>query len=112
METVAETKESMTGLTGLMHDMLEELTATHGDVRSVRTTVTTLAQSEAAHEAAIESLRKRLERVERKGSNEDLAGKLRELLIKEVYQDMHGGLVLVPVLLELTEMEEKYETTL
>jgi hypothetical protein len=107
METVAETKESMTGLTGLMHDMLEELTATHDDVRSVRTTVTTLAQSDAAHEAAIKSVRKRLERVERKGSNEDLAGKLRELLINEVYQDMHGGLMLVPVLPELTEMEEK-----
>jgi predicted nucleic acid-binding Zn-ribbon protein len=66
METVAETKEGMTGLTGLMQDMLEELTATHDDVRSVRTTVTTLSHSDAVHEAAIESLRKRLERVERK----------------------------------------------
>jgi predicted nucleic acid-binding Zn-ribbon protein len=66
VETVAETKEGMTGLTGLMQDMLEELTATHDDVRSVRTTVTTLAQSDAAHETAIESLRKRLGRVERK----------------------------------------------
>jgi predicted nucleic acid-binding Zn-ribbon protein len=66
METVAETKEGMTELTGLMQDMLEELTATHDDVRSVRTTVTTLTRSDAAHEAAIESLRKRLERVERK----------------------------------------------
>ena len=66
METVAETKEGMTGLTGLMQDMLEELTATHEDVRYVHTTVTTLAQSDAAHEAAIESLRNRVERVERK----------------------------------------------
>jgi hypothetical protein len=66
METVAETKESVTELTGLMKDMLEELTATHEDVRYVRTTVTTLARSDVAHEAAIESLRKRLERVERK----------------------------------------------
>ena len=66
METMAETKEGMTGLTGLMQDMLEELTATYDDVSYVRTTVTTLAQSDAAHEAAIESLRKRLERVERK----------------------------------------------
>ena len=66
METVAETKESVTSLTGFMKDMLEEVTATHEDVRYVRTTVTTLAQSDAAHEAAIESLRKRLERVERK----------------------------------------------
>jgi prefoldin subunit 5 len=66
METVAETKEGMTELTGLMQDMLEELTATHEDVRYVRTTVTTLAQSDATYEAAIESLTKRVERVERK----------------------------------------------
>jgi|SRR5919108_1868044 septation ring formation regulator EzrA len=66
METVAETKGGMTALTGLMQDMLDELTATHDDGRSVRTTVNMLARSDAAHEAALESLRKRLERVERK----------------------------------------------
>ena len=66
LETIAETKECVTEFTGLMKDMLQELTATHEDVRYVRTTVTTLAQSDAAHEAAIESLRKRVERVERK----------------------------------------------
>jgi uncharacterized protein (UPF0335 family) len=66
MEAVAETKEGVTSLTGLMKDMLEEVTATHEDVRAVRTTVTMLARDDAAHEAAIESLRKRLERVERK----------------------------------------------
>jgi ABC-type transporter Mla subunit MlaD len=66
MEAVAETKERVTDLTGLMKEMLEDLTATHEDVRYVRTTVTTLARSDAAHEAAIESLRKRVERVERK----------------------------------------------
>jgi hypothetical protein len=66
METVAETKESVTALTGLMTEMMQEVTATHDDVRYVRTTVTTLAQSDAAHEAAIESLRKRLQQVERK----------------------------------------------
>jgi chaperonin cofactor prefoldin len=49
-----------------MKEMIEELTATHEDVRYVRNTVTMLAQSDAAHEAAIASLRKRLERVERK----------------------------------------------
>jgi predicted nucleic acid-binding Zn-ribbon protein len=65
-ETVAETKESVTSLTGLMKDTLEEVTATYEDVRYVRTTMTMLARSDAAHEAAIESLRKRLERVERK----------------------------------------------
>jgi methyl-accepting chemotaxis protein len=46
MEAMAETKEGMTELTGLMQDMLEELTATHEDVRYVRITVTTLAQSD------------------------------------------------------------------
>jgi hypothetical protein len=66
METVAETKEHVTDLTGLMKDMLHELSATHEDVRYVRTTVTMLAQSDVAHEAAVESLRKRLDRVERK----------------------------------------------
>ena len=65
METVAETKEGVTALAGLMTEMLEGLTAMHEDVRYVRTTVTTLAQRDAAHEAAIESLRKRVERVER-----------------------------------------------
>jgi aspartate aminotransferase-like enzyme len=49
-----------------MKEIMKELTATHEDVRYVRNTVTTLAQSDAAHEAAIESLRKRVERVERK----------------------------------------------
>ena len=66
METVAEVKESMTVVKETMHEMLRELTATHEDVRYVRTSVTMLARSDAAHEAAIESLRKRLERVERK----------------------------------------------
>jgi hypothetical protein len=66
MEAVAKTKEGMTALTGLMTEMLEELTAAHEDVRYVRTIVTMQAHSDAAHEAAIESLRKRLERVERK----------------------------------------------
>ena len=65
METVAETKERVTELTGLMKDMLQEATATHEDGRDVRTSVTMLARTDAAHKAAIESLRKRLERVER-----------------------------------------------
>jgi hypothetical protein len=47
---------------GIMKDMAEELTATHEDVRYVRTTMTMLARSDAA----IESLRKRVKRVERK----------------------------------------------
>jgi archaellum component FlaC len=66
IETVAELKESMTGMKDTTQEMMEELHATHEDVRYVRTTVTMLARSDAAHEAAIESLRKRVERVERK----------------------------------------------
>jgi hypothetical protein len=66
METVAETKEGVTELTGLMKEMMEELTATHEDVRYVRNTVTMLVTSDAAHEAALESLRTRVERVEKK----------------------------------------------
>jgi hypothetical protein len=42
METVADTKEGVTELTGLMTEMMEALTATHEDVRSIRSTVTTL----------------------------------------------------------------------
>jgi chaperonin cofactor prefoldin len=66
MEAVAETKKGVTELTGLMKDMLEELTATHENVRAVRKTANMLVKSDAVHEAAIESLRKRLDRVERK----------------------------------------------
>jgi chaperonin cofactor prefoldin len=66
METVAETKEGVTEITGLVTDMMQELTATHEDVRYVRTMGTMLVRNDAAHEAAIESLRTRVERVERK----------------------------------------------
>ena len=66
METVAAVKESMTVVKETMNEMSGELTAIHEDVRYVRTSVTMLARSDAAHEAAIEALRKRLERVERK----------------------------------------------
>jgi len=65
METVAETKEGVTELTGLMKDMMQELTATHEDVRSVRTTVTMLVTSDAAHEAAINTLTARVTRLEK-----------------------------------------------
>ena len=66
METVAETKEGVTALTGLVTDMMQELTATHEDVRYVRNTVTMLVTSDATHEATMVSLKKRVERVEKK----------------------------------------------
>jgi len=49
-----------------MKEMMEELTATHEDVRYVRNIVTMLVRSDVAHEAAIASLRTRVERIERK----------------------------------------------
>jgi hypothetical protein len=64
--TKGDLQAAVSELRGIMTDMMQELTATHEDVRSVRTTVTMLVRSDAAHEAAIESLRTRVERVERK----------------------------------------------
>jgi predicted nucleic acid-binding Zn-ribbon protein len=64
--TKGDIQAAVSELRSMMTDMMQELTATHDDVRSVRTTVTMLVTSDAAHEGAIESLRKRLERVERK----------------------------------------------
>jgi hypothetical protein len=66
METAAETKEGVTQLKGLMQEMMEELTATHEDVRYLRNAVNRLVQSEAAQDAAIVSLRERIARVEQK----------------------------------------------
>jgi hypothetical protein len=59
-------KEDIKRVEQIQKDMLEELNATHEDVRYVRNTMNMLVTSDAAHEAAIESLRKRVERVERK----------------------------------------------
>jgi uncharacterized protein YoxC len=50
----------------IQQDMLDEVNATHEDVRYLRTTVTMLAHTDAAHEAAIESLKTRMGRVEKK----------------------------------------------
>jgi hypothetical protein len=58
--------EIIDAVKGTMKDMMEEPTATHEDVRYVRNTVTMLVRSDAAHEAAIDSLRARVERVEQK----------------------------------------------
>jgi hypothetical protein len=46
-------------------DMLEELTATHGDVRYIRNTVTMLVTSDAAQDAAIKTLTTRVARLEK-----------------------------------------------
>ena len=64
--TKGDLQAAVSELRGMMTDMMQELTATHEDVRYVRNTVTMLVRSDAAHEAAIASLKKRVERVERK----------------------------------------------
>ncbi len=50
----------------LQRDMLEELQATHEDVRHIHTTVTMLVHSEAAYEAALTGLKDRVYRLEQK----------------------------------------------
>lgn len=65
-DAVAETKESVTEAKGIMQDMLEELNATHADVRYIRSTVDALVRSDIAHDAAIEDLAPRVHRLEQK----------------------------------------------
>ena len=53
-------------LTGIMKDMAEELTATHEDVRYIRTTVNLLVRNDVAQDAAIKTLSARIARLEKK----------------------------------------------
>ena len=53
-------------LTGIMKDMAEELTATHEDVRYIRTTVNLLVRNDVAQDAAINTLSARVARLEKK----------------------------------------------
>jgi regulator of replication initiation timing len=59
-------REEMSGMQGAMQDMLEELTATHADVRHIRSTVDMLVKSDAAQDAAITDLTARVTRLEKK----------------------------------------------
>jgi hypothetical protein len=52
-------------LTGIMKDMAEELTATHEDVRYIRTTVNLLVRNDVAQDAAIKTLSARVARLEK-----------------------------------------------
>jgi hypothetical protein len=65
METVAETKEGMTELTGLIKDMAEELNTTHKGVRYLRRSVDMLVRNDAAQDAAIKTLSARVTRLEK-----------------------------------------------
>jgi hypothetical protein len=49
-----------------MKDMAEELTATHEDVRYIRTTVNLLVRNDATQDAAIKTLSARVTRLEKK----------------------------------------------
>lgn len=60
------TKKDVEEVRSLQHDMLEELNATHADVRHIRNTVSMLVHSDAAHEAAIAELKSRVSHVEQK----------------------------------------------
>lgn len=65
-EDLSDVKTDVKRIEQIQKDMLEELVATHEDVRYVRNTTSMLVKSDAAQEAAIESLRKRMERVGKK----------------------------------------------
>ncbi|MBI3442997.1 MAG: hypothetical protein HY007_04470 [Candidatus Sungbacteria bacterium] len=56
MEAVAETKESVTEMKGIMQDMLEEMNAMHDDTRSIRSRVDALVRNDIAQDVAIENL--------------------------------------------------------
>jgi hypothetical protein len=91
METAAETKESVTKLTGLVTDMMQELTAMHEDVRYVRNTVPMLVRSDGAHEAAIESLRKRVKLAGPSGGPQAYSGPCMVWQISRSFgEDTHG----------------------
>jgi predicted DNA-binding helix-hairpin-helix protein len=65
-EDVKEVRAEMSSLRSTMSDMAEELTATHGDVRYIRSTVTMLVRNDAAQDAAINTLTARVARLEKK----------------------------------------------
>jgi hypothetical protein len=51
---------------GVLKDMVQELTATHEDGRSIRTTVNLLVRNDVAQDAAIKTLSARVARLEKK----------------------------------------------
>jgi predicted nucleic acid-binding Zn-ribbon protein len=65
-EEITGVKDRVVNVEHIQKDILNELNATHDDVRYVRTTITMLAHTDAAHEAAIESLTARMARIEKK----------------------------------------------
>jgi hypothetical protein len=58
--------QHMDDMTGVLKDMIQELTATHEDVRYIRTTVNLLVRNDVAQDAAIKTLSTRVARLEKK----------------------------------------------
>ncbi len=63
---VGHLKADVAGMKDGMGAMLEELNATHADVRYVKRTVDILTRSDAAQDAAIKQLSVRVHRIEKK----------------------------------------------
>jgi chaperonin cofactor prefoldin len=66
METQKHIDQSIGKVEGVLKDVVEELHATHEDVRYVRNTVTMLVKSDAAQDAALKTLAVRVTRLENK----------------------------------------------
>ena len=58
--------QQLDDMKGVLKDVVQELTATHEDVRYIRTTVNLLVRNDAAQDAAIKTLSARVTRLEKK----------------------------------------------
>ena len=65
-EDIKELRTETSDLKGMMQDMVQELNATHEDVRYLRRSVDMLVRSDAAQDAAIKTLTARVTRLEKK----------------------------------------------
>ena len=65
-EDIKGVKEDLTRVEHIQKDMLEELTATHADVRYLRSGVDILTRNEAERDALVKDLIARVHRLEQK----------------------------------------------
>jgi len=66
MDGLGGEMSDLSDLKDTMKDMVEELTATHEDVRYLRRSVDMLVRNDAAQDAAIKTLATRVQRLEKK----------------------------------------------
>lgn len=67
MDQRLDTMEQQLGdMKGVLTDVVQELNATHEDVRYIRTTVNLLVRNDVAQDAAIKTLTARVARLEKK----------------------------------------------